>query len=130
MPWTGKSHWSPRHSKRLIDVFVAGMLVFMGIQATANATPVLKAHRLERSHLPQQNAVASPQVSVARAHQCFAALYQQSPDHDFVCSSLSVFALVTDYTATQITLENMPHVLHGFHLTGTASPRGPPSTIS
>ncbi|SCX03576.1 hypothetical protein DSM25558_0534 [Agrobacterium sp. DSM 25558] len=130
MPWTGKSHWTPRHSKRLINVLVAGMLVFVGLQTAASAAPVLKAHRLERSHLPQQQSSASTQVSTVGPDHGFAALYQQSHDHDFVYACLSVCALVTDYTKAQITLETTRHVVHGFHLTGTASPRGPPRTTS
>jgi hypothetical protein len=130
LPWTGKSHWNPRHSKRLINVFVAGMLVFMGIQAAANAAPILKAHRLERSHLPPQNSFAPTQISAAGSHRCFAALCQQCSDHNFVCSNLSVSALVTDYTEAQITFETMPAEMHGFHFTGTASPRGPPQITS
>ncbi len=130
MPWTGKSHWTPRHSKRLINVFVAGMLVFMGIQSAANAVPMLKAQRLERSHLSTPTSLAPTQISASGSHRCFAALFQQCSDHDFVCANLSVSALVTDYTEAQITFENMPAETYGFDFTGTASPRGPPQTTS
>lgn len=131
MPWMGKSRWAPCHSTRLINVFVAGMLVFMGIHAAANAAPALKPHRLERSHQPEETQQSSSLAGLgceereALVHFC-----QQSAHHDFVYSSLSVSALVTDYTKAQIAFEDMHLQTHGFRLTGTVSPRGPPRTSS
>lgn len=129
MPWMGKGRCAPRHSTRLIDVFVAGMLVFMGIQVAANASPVLKPHRLERAHLPQQTTSSSAETStgvtgpVALSDTC-----RNPLDHDFVYGILSACARVTDYSKAGIQFEELRSDLRGFRLAGTVSPRGPPNT--
>ncbi|MES5098274.1 hypothetical protein ABUK73_08595 [Agrobacterium sp. BA1120] len=129
MPWIGKSRCAPLHSTRLIDVFVAGMLVFMGIQAAANASPVLKPHRLERSHLPQQTLPSGVEArDEFDGHVAICDICRHTLDHDFVYGILSVPALVTDYRKAQIGLEDLHSDLPGLRLAGTVSPRGPPKT--
>ncbi|MCL6652430.1 hypothetical protein A6R70_09035 [Agrobacterium rubi] len=123
----GKSHWTPRHSKRLIDVFAAGILIFMGIQASAGATPILKPHRLECAQRSQNSTSSTTDTATMRRDG--GALWmpwEQSRNHDFVHSFLSFAALVSDYTKAQIGTEDMQSNTHGFRLTGTVSPRGPP----
>lgn len=127
MPWMGKGRSAPRHSTRLINVFVAGMLVFMGIHATANAAPVLKPHRLERSHLPQPS--ASDDI-IDAGQTALRHLIKTSVDHDFVHANLSVLALVTDYTKAQMPPEDRDVSSHGLRLAQTVSPRGPPETFT
>ncbi|WP_284777139.1 hypothetical protein [Agrobacterium sp. lyk4-40-TYG-31] len=129
MPWIGKSLCAPLHSTRLIDVFVAGMLVFIGIQVAANAAPVLKPHRLERSHLPQQTAPSGAEASAELAvHVAICDVCDHTLDHNFVHGILPVSPLVTDYRKAQIGLEDLRADLRGFRLAGTVSPRGPPKT--
>lgn len=125
MPWMGKGRSAPRHSTRLIDVFVAGMLVFMGIQAAANATPVLKPHRLERTHLPQH---VTPSDARSAGPDAMCDLCRATLDHGFVDGILSGYGLVTDYTKAQIGFDDLRTDPQGFRLAGLVSPRGPPNS--
>ena len=127
----GKSHWTPRYSKRLISVFAAGMLVFMGIQASSSIAPSLKSHRLESSQRPQTATSLAKDAAVAqRDGAALRMFYGQSVDHNFVYAFLPCLALVSGYVRAQIGTEDMQSHAHGFRLTGTVSPRGPPRMIS
>ena len=126
MPWMGKGRSAPRHSTRLINVFVAGMLVFMGIHAAANAAPVLKPHRLERSNLPQQSTHGA---ALDMGHTALRHLVATPIDHAFVQANLSILTLVTDDPKAQMAPEDIDVSRHGLRLAQTVSPRGPPETL-
>jgi hypothetical protein len=127
----GKSRWPLRQSKRLINVFVAGMFVFMGIQASVTTGTVLKPHRLERTQTPDQSWLPTAQGS----QNCHGdgsrhVFCPQLANHEFVYGFLPGAALVTDYTQAQIGFEGRQSPAQASRPTETASPRGPPQTAS
>jgi len=131
LPWMGRHRGTPRHPVRLISLFVAGMLVFIGMQASVSLGPALKPQRLERSQLPDQNrfSAAFEKAQCASSADASGCL-RQFGVHDFVYAFLSAPGLVTEYMRTQIGLGGGQPVLHAAQLAGTASPRGPPTTTS
>ncbi|MBB3944789.1 hypothetical protein GGQ73_000714 [Rhizobium skierniewicense] len=131
MPWMGKNRWTPRYSKRLIGVFAAGMLVFIGIQASVSVALTAKLHRLESSQRPQAaTSLAHNATSAQRHDSALWTSYARSVDHDFVDPFLPNIALVSGDMNDQIGAEDMQFGGHGLRLTGTVSPRGPPRGIS
>lgn len=131
LPWMGRHRGTPRHPVRLISLFVAGMLVFIGVQASVTLGPALKPQRLERSHLPEQNRFSAALEKAQCATSAdLSACWRPTSVHDFVYAFLSVPGLVTEYMQTQIGLGSGQPVLHAAQLTGTASPRGPPTKTS
>ena len=129
MPSMGNRLCASRPSHRLIDLFVAGMLVFMGLQAAANGAPVLKPNRLERSQLPPQN-IASATATETKGCTEIADLCLKSADHGLVNHSLSVPRAVNAEATIQIGFDSLNAKMPGFHPLGAASPRGPPETAS
>jgi hypothetical protein len=127
----GKNHCTPRYSRRLISVFAAGVLVFMGIQASASVTLAAKLHRFESAQRPQAAAWLEQDATIAqRDGVALWTSYDRSVDHDFVYPFLPSLALVSGDMKDQIGAEDMQFHAHGFHLTGTVSSRGPPRRIS
>lgn len=130
MPSMGNRLCAARPSTRLIDLFVAGMLVFMGLQAAANAAPVAKPHRLERSQLPQQDMARATEIAgcIVLAQPCLT-----SADHGFVhhilsVPGLSVSSLVAVERRFRIGFESPHPNIRGFPLLEAVFPRGPPKT--
>ncbi|MGV1751113.1 hypothetical protein [Agrobacterium sp. CG674] len=129
MPSMGNRLCASRPSNRLIDLFVAGMLVFMGLQAAANGAPVLKPNRLERSQLPPQD-IASATAAKTKGCTAIVDLCLKSADHGFVHHHLPVQRAVEAQVNIPIGFDNQHAKIPGFHLLGAASPRGPPETVS
>lgn len=129
MPSMGNRLCASRPSNRLIDLFVAGMLVFMGLQAAANGAPVLKPNRLERSQLPPQD-IASATAAETKGCTEIVDHCLKLADHGFVHHHIPVQRTVDAQVPMQIGFDNPHAKMPGFHLLGAASPRGPPETVS
>jgi hypothetical protein len=124
----GKSRWTACHPKGLISFVVAGMLVFMGMQAAA--APALKPQRSERIQpLEFARKLSSQDETLCRSGD--------APSQ--ICNSVSnpvdVFqanihpALVIAAKATQVGFVRDEPQAPLLRFIGIASPRGPPDTI-
>jgi len=128
LPWMGKSRWAPLQSTRLISVFAAGILVLIGFQTNACASPALKPHRLERTSQPQAAIPSSARASTGSDSQLLVRFLHQHIHHDGMPSFSPVDPLIIGDAQSRIGWKEDRASVHGSVISGIVSPRGPPST--
>jgi len=123
----GRHRGLPHHPVRLINLLVAGMLVFFGTPALANSSPALKPQRLERSCLSSEERAFSTQEQSLDQPGLNPCRYAYTlPVHDFVDAFLCAPGVVTAYIKAQIGFDPAQSILHRVQPVRVASPRGPP----
>lgn len=127
MPWMGRHRGLPHHPVRLINLLVAGMLVFFGAPALASSSPALKPQRLERSCISGENRrLSSVEQSLDQPGVILCRYVGALPVHEFVDAFLSAPGVVTAYIKTQIGFDPARSILSPVQPVRVASPRGPP----
>ena len=123
----GRHRGLPHHPVSLINLLVAGMLVFFGAPALASSNPALKPQRLERSCLSsEERAFSILERSLDRPGLNPRRYTSTLPVHDFVDAFLSAPGVVTAYIRAQIGFDPALSILHRVQPVRVASPRGPP----
>lgn len=130
MPWMGKSRCTACHPKGLISLVVAGLLMFMGMQASATL-PALKPQRAERAQpLEFTRKLLSQNETVSLDGDAPLQICNSASNPSDFYGIISRLALVIGVKAIQVGIaRDMPAAPFAC-LAGITSPRGPPRVIS